>query len=106
MSKHTKGPWTRKIIDDYGPQTELWAGGKLMATIYGAATEEGAANACLFHAAPDLLVACRMAKAIMATIGLGRTLLVEADEYVQENAREAFRACDAAIAAAEEVDDA
>ena len=65
VSKHTEGPWTRKEIDESGPQTEVWAHGKLLATIYGARHPEGIANARLIAAAPDLLEAC---KALVADV--------------------------------------
>ena len=54
VSKHTEGPWTRKEIDEPGPQTEVWAHGKLLATIYGARHPEGIANARLIAAAPTM----------------------------------------------------
>jgi hypothetical protein len=72
--QHTPGPWTQH-------EGEVWAKnyGLISRSYYGKPDGEGAANARLIAAAPDLLHACR--KAVIALAALSETCPPLIQEY-------------------------
>jgi hypothetical protein len=88
-TQHTPGPWQisadgQRVLDSDGEG--------VLATVYGAACadQDGAANARLIAAAPDLLAALQNAANVLAALATGQLKSVRPDSPALAKARVAI----------------